>query len=294
MKRPEDSDSKVRYNYTMTQVFRLLMTVFLSFFASVKPAPVATVFVPTQTPIPTQSSVPTPTPTPTPSEPGIRVPILLYHYISENPNKTDIARYGLSTPPTVFASQLQTLKDAGYTAITLDEMAAAVFNGGPLPAKPIVLTFDDGYEDFYQNAYPLLTKYQMKGTEFIPTGLIGTNASFYMTWGQIEEMSKSPFVTFASHSVSHAYLTTLTQSDLTKEVEESKRVLESHVGYRINWFAYPYGAFDARVVAAARTAGYIGAATTLPGVWQYRSRFFSLTRYRAGTRTGEGLLSLLQ
>lgn len=252
----------------------------------------------TPTVVSTPTPAPTPTPTPglpvpslTPGERGVHVPILLWHYISENPNKTDIARNGLSTPPAVLEEQLQLLKSSGFTAITFDELAAG-FAGAPLPPKPIILTFDDGYEDFYLNAYPLLTKYQMKGTEFIPTGLIG--GGLFMTWGQIEEMSHSPYVTFEAHSIHHYYMPQISDGAMVEEAAESKRVLESHVGYKVNWFCYPYGAFNDRVVTAVKQAGFIGGITTIPGSWQYQSRFFYIPRYRAGTRTGESLLSLVK
>lgn len=280
-------------------VFQHILAVLLGIFAvftnhpnTVRVSPVAT---PTQLPTPTVTPTPTPTafavPSPLPGERGIKVPILLYHYISENPNKTDLARNGLSTPPAVLEQQLSALKAEGFTAISFDEMAAG-FAGSGLPNKPIILTFDDGYEDFYLNAYPLLTKYQMKATEFIPTGLIG--GGLFMTWGQIEEMSRSPYITLEPHSVHHYYMTKLSDSQLTAEVEESKRVLESHIGYKTNWFCYPYGAFDDRIIAAVKRAGFVGGVTTLPGSWQYQSRFYYVTRYRAGVRTGESLLSLVR
>lgn len=318
MKRIEDSDSKVPYNYTpfrivvqfrnscmiddMTAWLRFISPFLAFMLGSLTAAPLGHTaqnqILARVSPTPTQSAAPTPSPTPglpipalAPGERGIHVPVLLWHYISTNENKSDIGRTGLSTPPEVFESQLQTLKGAGYTPITFDEMAAG-FAGGPLPGKPVILTFDDGYEDFYLNAYPLLTKYQMKGTEFIPTGLIG--GGLFMTWSQIDDMSHSPYVTLESHSIHHYYMANSSDAVITQEVEESKRVLESHTGYKVNWFAYPYGSFDDRVVAAVRKAGYIGSVTTIPGSGQYQSRFFYIPRYRAGTRTGESLLSLVR
>lgn len=266
--------------------FQWFFAFLVSFFVGSSSPQIAVVTI-----VPTPTPTPTVTPTPTPSEPGIHVPILLYHYISENPNKADIARNGLSTPPSVFEEQLQTLKANGYTPITLDEMAAA-FSGASLPAKPVILTFDDGYEDFYLNAYPLLTKYQMKATAFIPTGFVG--GGMFLTWAQIEEMSRSPYITFEPHSVHHYYMTKLSDSALMGEITESKKTLESHVGYKTNWFCYPYGAYDNRVAARVAQAGFIGGLTTDPGSWEYRSKFYAIPRYRAGRRTGESLLSLLR
>lgn len=225
-------------------------------------------------------------------EKAYNVPILLYHYISRNENKNDTIRTGLSTPPDVFEAQLALLSQHGFTTITLDELAAAFSGAVSLPAKPVILTFDDGYEDFYANAAPLMKKYNMKGMSFIPTGLVG--GGNYMTWSQIEELAHTPNVVFGAHSVHHYVLPSMNDVQLNKEVIDSKKVLENHVGYRINWFCYPYGSFDARVVGMVKNAGFVGSLTTLPGVWHYQSRFFYIPRLRAGTRTGENFLKLLQ
>src|SRR5581483_4103848 len=91
---------------------------------------------------------------------AIQVPILMYHYVSANPQwPADPARTHLSVTPKAFAAQISYLRLAGYTTITLDDLARALSDGAALPAKPIILTFDDGYQDFYDNAFPLLKKY---------------------------------------------------------------------------------------------------------------------------------------
>lgn len=250
-----------------------------------------------------QSLVLPPTPTPTPvstllkvppplsGERAYKVPVLLYHYIEVAPPQ-DKLRVALATPPDILDAQFALLAANGYTTITLDELAAAMSGKITLPQKPVILSFDDGYFDFYANAYPLLEKYHMKAISFIPTGLIG--GGNYMTWGQIEEMARSPYVVFEAHSVNHPALPKLSDSSLRGEIIESKRILESHVGYVVNWFAYPYGLFDARVVAAVKAAGFIGSATTLPGSFQYQSRLFYIPRYRGGKRTGEDFLRLVR
>lgn len=251
-------------------------------------------------PIRSASATLTPTPTPTgmvlpailPNERVARVPVLLYHYVSENPNKDDIARNGLSTPPPIFKAQLETLKSAGYTTITFDELAAFFDGKSTLPTKPVILTFDDGYVDFYLNAYPILAGSGMKGVVFIPTGLIGGQA--YMNWSQVEEIARSPHVIVAAHSIHHYALPKIAFDVMVNEIAESKKILEQHVGYPVNWMAYPYGSFDERVVRAAKNAGYIGAATTMPGLYQYKSRLFYIPRYRAGKRSGQSLLQLLE
>lgn len=246
---------------------------------------------------PTQTLTPTPTPgivlpPIVPGERAARVPVLLYHYIGENPNKDDTVRNGLSTSPSIFKAQLETLKAAGYTTITFDELAAFFDGKSLLPNKPIILTFDDGYVDFYLNAYPILAGSGMKGVVFIPTGLIGGRA--YMNWSQVEEIARSPFVIVAAHSIHHYALPKMAYDSMVNEIVESKKILEQHVGYPVNWMAYPYGSFDERVVTAVRKAGYIGAATTMLGMYQYKSRLYHIPRYRAGKRSGQSLLQLLE
>lgn len=225
-------------------------------------------------------------------EKAMHVSILLYHYVSFNPYKEDTVRTGLSTMPSSLEAQLQLLQNSGYTTISFDELAASFEGRSILPVKPVILTFDDGYADFYTNAYPLLQKYTMKGVVFIPTGLMG--GGNYMTWKQIEEISRSPYVVFGAHSVHHYALSKVSQQILEQELIESKKVLEQHVGYPINWMAYPYGSFSENVVAAVKKAGYIGSVTTIPGSMQYRSRFFYIPRFRAGNRLGSDFLKLLQ
>ncbi len=227
----------------------------------------------------------------TPGERAIKVPILLYHYISENPYKDDKARNGLSTPPAILDQQLQFIASNGFTTISLDELAAAFDGKMTLPPKPIILTFDDGYVDFYFNAHPLLKKYNMKAIAFISTGLIGGGA--YLTWGQIDELSHSPNVVIEAHSKHHYSLPSVSEKVLENEIIESKQTLEKHTGYTVNWMAYPYGSFNDNVIAEIKKAGYIGSAATLPGVWQYKSRFYHMPRYRAGTRLGNDLLKLV-
>src|SRR5206468_1637418 len=101
-------------------------------------------------------------------KPVLRIPILLYHYISANPDApADVVRTRLSVPPDAFAAQLAYLARAGYTTITLDDLVAILHDGAAPPPKPVVLTFDDGYADFYANAYPLLTQYGDKATIYV-------------------------------------------------------------------------------------------------------------------------------
>lgn len=194
---------------------------------------------------------------------NIKVPILMYHYIAGNPNPKDRARDSLSVPPDKFEAQMQYLSENGYTPITLDTLYG-IYNGQTsAPAKPVILTFDDGYIDFYTNAFPILQRFNFHAVSFIPTGLIG--GSYYMNWDQIKEIQKSGLVTFEGHSVSHVNLAGLSYATALKQLIDSKNVLQSQTNYPVNFIAYPYGVSNKTVWAAAQKAGYVGGLGTWYG-----------------------------
>ncbi len=213
---------------------------------------------------PSPTVKPTPTPLPIPKHSGrqIRVPILTYHYIGNNPNPQDKARDALQVTPDKFESQMKYLSENGYNPITLDTLYAAL-KGGELPSKSVVLTFDDGYIDFYHNAFPVLKRYGFRSIVFIPTGLVG--GSYYMSWDQIKEIDASNLVAFESHSVNHVNLVSIPVDQLKYQLEESKRVLEQQLGKSINFFAYPYGLSDETTWKAVENAGFLGGVGTWYG-----------------------------
>lgn len=194
---------------------------------------------------------------------NLRVPILTYHYIANNPNAKDKARNSLSVPPDKFEAQMQYLSQNGYTPITLDTLYG-IFNGqASVPGKPIVLSFDDGYIDFYTNAFPILRRFNFHAVSFIPTGLMG--GGYYMNWNQIKEIASSGLVTFEGHTVNHVSLSSLSYTSALRELTDSKNVLQANTGYPVNFVAYPNGSSNGSVQAAARQAGYVGGLGTWYG-----------------------------
>jgi peptidoglycan/xylan/chitin deacetylase (PgdA/CDA1 family) len=145
----------------------------------------------------------------------------------------------------------------------LDELYGIYNNQIPAPAKPVVLTFDDGYIDFYTTAYPILAKYNFKAVSFIPAGLIGTG--YYMNWDQIKEIQKSGLVTFEGHTVTHPNLTAISPAEALKELKEGKEILQSQTGYPVNFIAYPVGISNPSVHELAKQAGYTGGVGTWIG-----------------------------
>lgn len=191
------------------------------------------------------------------------VPILMYHYVGENPNPQDTGRDFLSITPTKLEEQFTYLKNNGYTTISLDELYGIFNNQIPMPGKPIVLTFDDGYIDFFTTAYPILAKYNFHAVSFIPTGLIGTG--YYMNWDQIKEIQNSGLITFEGHTVSHPTLTVINPTEALREMREGREALQSKTGYPVNFIAYPYGTTNYHVQELAKQAGFVGGVGTWSG-----------------------------
>lgn len=208
----------------------------------------------------------------------IRIPILMYHYIGNNPDPADVARDNLSVAPDKFDEQMGYLSKSGYSPIILDTMVAGLGKQITLPEKPIVLTFDDGYIDFYFNAFPILQKYSFKSVVFLPTGLVGKKS--YLTWDMISKMHSSGLVSFQAHSVNHAHLTSISHESLISEVGESKKTLQEKLSVPVNFIAYPYGASNGDVISAVKGSGYIGALGTWTSSIQSEGTIYNMPRIK--------------
>ena len=180
------------------------------------------------------------------------VPILMYHdIVAQKEVFFDV------TPEEVEA-HFQRIKAEGMTPISPDALLAHLRTGVPLPNKPVLLSFDDGYGGHYQYVYPLLKKYNYPALFSIYLKkLEGKTKRTSVTWEQLKEMSADPLVTIASHTVTHPKdLRLLTDDELGKEIIETKHILEQKLGIPIRYFTYPEGKFDARVKQWAIAAGY--------------------------------------
>lgn len=195
---------------------------------------------------------------------GIRVPILEYHYIRVNPNPFDQLGFNLSVTPTNFSAQMDWLAIHGYHPITFDDLRAYFEGKKPLPARPVVLTFDDGYLDFFTTAFPILQAHGFKAVSYIVPGFLGGSA--YMTPAQVKQLDRSGLVEIGSHTVYHVNLTTASPANRSFELDASKTMLEHLLGHPVLDFCYPSGRFNAAVVTAVGNAGYVTATTELPGI----------------------------
>jgi poly-beta-1,6-N-acetyl-D-glucosamine N-deacetylase len=181
-----------------------------------------------------------------------KTPVMMYHDIL--PEK----QVFFDVTPEELEAHFQRIKEQGLTPIRLDQLVENLRSGVPLPPKPIVLTFDDGYEGHYTHVYPLMKKYGFPATFSIYPSKVDTKKGrSSLTWAQLKEMSADPLVTIASHSVSHpSDMRELTDAQLQTETVESKRILEEKLGIAIKHFVYPEGKNDERVQKAIQQAGY--------------------------------------
>lgn len=193
---------------------------------------------------------------PSKAEAMMSVPILMYHYIGNNPNSKDTTRNVLSVSPDKFEAEMNYLSQNGYTPISLDTLYGIFNKQTTAPSKPIVLTFDDGYIDFYTTAFPILRRFNFHAVSFIATGLVG--GDYYMNWNQIKEIAQSGLVTFEAHTVTHPNLNSLSLANVLKQLQDSKNIVQSQTGYPVNFIAYPYGASNSSVQSVAQKVGFVG------------------------------------
>ena len=195
-----------------------------------------------------------------------KIPILMYHSISCSSNP----RFQQFTvPPLVFAEQMAYLYNHQYTPITVTQLIQARSrNTFVLPERPVVLTFDDGFADFFTAALPVLQQYRFAATLYVATAFIGGTSRWLryerettcsmLTWEQLIEISASG-VECGAHSHSHPQLDTLSSMAARDEVSQSRSILEDHLGQEVRSFAYPYGYHTSAIRRLVRATGYTSA-----------------------------------
>lgn len=188
-----------------------------------------------------------------------KVPILTYHYIEYPTNPDDTIRKGLTVLPSNFEAQILNLKNADYKFITPFDLYLALKGKKEIPEKSVIITFDDGYRDFYTDAYPIIKKYEIPVTVFMATGLV--NQPNYLTYEQIMEILKNGYVEFGSHSWSHKNLTMISDKELIEEIYNGKEYFEKTYKVKLRYFAYPYGAYNEKVEDMVKNAGFMLAAS---------------------------------
>jgi peptidoglycan/xylan/chitin deacetylase (PgdA/CDA1 family) len=175
-------------------------------------------------------------------------PILLYHHVSDADSEN---RYFVTLDN--FRSQLKALQTLNYTTITAANLAEVIRYGGELPPRPVVITFDDGYTDIFEYAFPIMQELGFIGVIYIYVDQVGLNG--FVNYEQIKTLAESGWE-IGNHSMSHEDLSR-NHSDLAYEVRESRFSLQQAVGVKIETFAYPYGKSDEKVIAFVKSSDYL-------------------------------------
>ena len=237
------------------------------------------------TPAPTEAIANEPLPTPM----GIyswtlKVPILMYHYVSEPPPGSDIYRTDLSVTPDSFRQQMAFLSENGYTPVDLYTLSLAIVNQATLPEKPVILTFDDGYLDMYDHVFPVLQEYGFTGTFFIISDYIDQEREGYMTWDMVTEMAQAGH-RIESHSKTHPDLSQKSRDGLIYEILGAQETIAAHTGTRPRYFCYPGGTYNGETIAVLKELDYWGAVTTQNGTWHGFDDRFEWRRVRIRNTT---------
>jgi peptidoglycan/xylan/chitin deacetylase (PgdA/CDA1 family) len=212
-----------------------------------------------------------------PGPSAINVPILTYHYIRVNPDRYDRLGFALSVTPADFAAQMDWLERSGYHPITTEDLYRYLQGARGLPSRPVILTFDDGYADFFTTALPILRSHDFKAVAYVVSGFVGQGG--YMTAGQVREADRSG-IEIGSHTVSHANLATASYGASWAQITQSKQFLEQVVGHPVVSFCYPSGKFNSSVAGQVAAAGYHDATTTYFGFRHYMGDRYVWTRLR--------------
>ncbi len=206
----------------------------------------------------------------------LKVPILMFHHIRDPKPIADKIQHNLSVSPEKFRADLELLKRNGYQAVSIDDLSR-IFSGELQIKKPVVLTFDDGYDDNFTQAFPDIVSAGMTGNFYIITGSVGKPA--YMTAGQLKAMEKAG-MTIGSHTVAHEDLAIISVDRQTKELAESKTFLKNLLGKNIADLCYPSGKYSPLTLTIAKQLGYKTGTTTKFGLAELNSDMLQLPRVR--------------
>lgn len=198
------------------------------------------------------------------------IPVLMYHSISTLPGNS------LGVPVKQFAQEMDWLKRQGYHSISTEDLYLALVNKTPVPEKPILLTFDDGYADNYWSAWPILEQKGFRATFFIVTNSVGPGM---MNWDQLNDLSRQGN-SIGSHTVHHLDLSTLSYNQQERELTISKQELENHLGIKETVLCFPAGRYNKTTLALMPKLGYTLGFTTKPGKVHLGDDLLTLKRER--------------
>ncbi|MBI4730132.1 MAG: polysaccharide deacetylase family protein [Acidobacteria bacterium] len=218
---------------------------------------------------------------------GLRVPILMYHRVGEDPGRWP----GLTVSPAAFERQVAGLVSSGARSLTVDQVASAVRERRSFPEGVFAITFDDGTADQYRLAFPILRRYGARATLYVPVGRVGRAG--YLTWEQLGEMKASGLVEVAAHSITHRDLTRMPVDEAWEEIVGSRLAIEQHLGGRARDFAYPFGRHDPSVDLLVSRAGFRSAVTNRYGLVHAPERALRWGRMEVHERSSGAFLGRL-
>ncbi len=200
--------------------------------------------------------------------------VLTYHRVNRTSPKDR-----LSVHTDSFRKQMLYLARKGYHTLTAEDLSEILRQKRPIPRRSILITFDDGYRDNFTDAYPVLREFGFKATVFVATELVGKTHDGHpmLRWNEIQEMTTGG-ISLGSHTARHVYLNEVSPETGRRELEDSKRLLETKLGQNVRSFCYPFGDLDGESVAWVKGAGYDIAFTTRPGPVQQSTDPFWVSR----------------
>ena len=214
-----------------------------------------------------------------PVEHEIRFPIFNYHHLSPIPTNASPARVTFTVTPEMFEQQLRYLKEHGYQSVSLDVLMRYFDHGTPIPPKAVAITFDDGWRDQHEYAFPLLKKYGFTATFFVPVGWVGHPT--IMPWSELREMADAG-MTIGVHGFKHLHFDQIGMPMLTKEIVASKAEMESNLDRPVLYIAYPGGHWTTQAVAVVRSVGYAAALGVSHDIIQSQEHRYTIRRFHAG------------
>jgi peptidoglycan/xylan/chitin deacetylase (PgdA/CDA1 family) len=223
---------------------------------------------------------------------GSGIPILMYHRIPEEDTCTTHPYYCTNTAVPVFEQQIAFLHRSGYRSVSVTE-AFRLAQARATGEKLVAITFDDGYQDFYTNAFPVLNRYGYSATVYLPTAYIGDSSRRFketdcLTWSQVRELRKAG-IEFGSHTVTHPQLRNVGPEQLRQEIRDSKLQIEEKLGEPAETFAYPYAfpegdrGFVERLRGVLSESGYRSGVSTIIGRARISDNPFHMRRLPANS-----------
>jgi peptidoglycan/xylan/chitin deacetylase (PgdA/CDA1 family) len=215
----------------------------------------------------------------------LRIPILMYHSISENRVKRGQAHYDMHTSPAVFTEQMRLIHENGYQVVSLDEVITRMESPQQTDQRCVAITFDDGYQDFYSNAFPVLSELGFTATVYLPTKYIGDTRTQFkgkdcLTWNEVRRLQTTG-IEFGSHTVTHPQLRLCKPAEIEYELRCSKQTIECELGTAVRSFSYPYAfpenndRFKESLHSTLRECGYLNGVSTILGTVQnLKGRYF--------------------